>query len=209
MLSSRRSLTTRKVNGQFIYPTDKKRIQANYELNPSSIGPQTWYLGADVQKVTRPGDPSGKEYWSFSAVMYIKNAVRNVKLMLQAEGRNLKTTARTPFPSSAHRPETDTSDECDDETSHYSQLIGVLRWSVELGRIDINTETALGTRPIVGSGTILCFVAFGSRDMSVAESLVVKQTHASMQEDRKTLETHSSVFEPIECVDEEFLAELT
>ena len=75
--------------------------------------------------------------------MYIKNAVRNVKLMLQAEGRNLKTTARTPFPSSAHRPETDTSDECDDETSHYSQLIGVLRWSVELGRIDIYTETAL------------------------------------------------------------------
>jgi hypothetical protein len=124
--------------------THLERIQANYELNPSSIGPPTRYLGADVRKVTRPGDPSGKEYWSFSAVTYIKNAVRNVKLMLQAEGRNLKTTAKTPFPSSAYRPETDTSDECNDEmSSRYSQLIGVLRWSVELGRIDIYTETAL------------------------------------------------------------------
>ncbi len=45
--------------------------------------------------------------------------------------------------------------------------------------------------------------------MSVAESLVVKQTHASKRENRKTLEKHSSVFETIECLDEEFLAELT
>jgi hypothetical protein len=124
--------------------THLQQIQANYELNPSSIGSPTRYLGADVRKVTRPGDPSGKEYWSFSAVTYIKNAVQNVKLMLQAEGRNLKTTARTQFPSSAYRPETVTSDECDDEmSSRDSQLIGVLRWSVELGRIDIYTETAL------------------------------------------------------------------
>jgi hypothetical protein len=67
-----------------------------------------------------------------------------VKLLLQAEGRNLKTPAMTPFPSSTYRPETDTSDECDAEmSSRYSQLIGALRWSVELGRIDIYTETAL------------------------------------------------------------------
>jgi hypothetical protein len=74
----------------------------------------------------------------------VKNAVRNVKLLLQAEGRNLKTTAKTPFPSSSYRPETDMSDECDDDLSScYSQLIGVLRWAVELGRIDVYTETAL------------------------------------------------------------------
>ena len=67
-----------------------------------------------------------------------------MKLQLQAEGRNLKSTAKTPFPSSTYRPETDTSDECDDKmASRYSQLIGVLRWSVDFGRIDIYTETAL------------------------------------------------------------------
>ena len=38
----------------------------------------------------------------------------------------------------------DTSDECDEKgASRYSQLIGVLRWAVELGRIDIYTEVAL------------------------------------------------------------------
>lgn len=120
------------------------RIQADYELNPTSIGPPSRYLGADVKRVTRPGDPSGKEYWSFSAYSYVRNAVKNVKLLLQEEGRNLKTTARTPFPNSSYRPEVDTTEECDDAgASRYSQLIGVLRWSVELGRIDIYTETAL------------------------------------------------------------------
>ena len=121
-----------------------KRIKATYELNPASIGPPTRYLGADVERVTRPGDPTGQEYWSFSAHTYVKNAVKNVKLLLQEEGRNLKTTAKTPFPSTTYRPEMDTSDECDDESaSRYMQLIGVLRWAVELGRLDIYTEVAL------------------------------------------------------------------
>ena len=119
-------------------------IQARYELNPASIGPPTRYLGADVRKVTRPGDPTGREYWAFSANTYVKNAVRNVKLLLQADGRNMKSTAKSPFSSTTYRPETDTTDECDEEgASRYSQLIGVLRWAVELGRIDIYTEVSL------------------------------------------------------------------
>jgi hypothetical protein len=121
-----------------------KVIQATYELNPASVGPPTRYLGADVEKVTRPGDPTGQEYWSFSAHTYVKNAVKNVKLLLQEEGRGLKSTAKTPFPSTAYRPEIDTTDECDAlYASRYQNLIGVLRWAVELGRIDIYTEVAL------------------------------------------------------------------
>ena len=49
-------------------------IQAQYELNPGSIGPPTLYL-ADVWKLTRPGDPTGCEYWAISADTHIKNAV--------------------------------------------------------------------------------------------------------------------------------------
>ncbi len=73
-----------------------KRIQASYDLNQSSIGPPSRYLGADVRRVTRPGDASGHEYWSFSAGTYVKNAVRNVKLLLKEDGRGLKSTAKTP-----------------------------------------------------------------------------------------------------------------
>ncbi len=79
-------------------------IQAQYEFNPASIGPPSRYLGADVRKVTRPGDPTGRKYWSLSA-----NTC--VKIMLQADGRYLKSTAKSPFSSTANRPETDTTDE--------------------------------------------------------------------------------------------------
>ena len=121
-----------------------KIIQANYELNPASIGPPNRYLGADVEKVQKPGDPTGREYWSFSARTYVKNAVKNVKLLLQEEGRGLKSTAKTPFPSSSYRPEVDTTDECNSEQStRFQNLIGVLRWAVELGRLDVYTEVAL------------------------------------------------------------------
>lgn len=122
-----------------------KVIEATYELNPASVGPPSRYLGADVEKVTRPGDPTGQEYyWSFSAHTYVKNAVKNVILLLEEEGRGLKSTAKTPFPSTTYRPEIDTTDECGDlHASRYQNLIGVLRWAVELGRIDIYTEVAL------------------------------------------------------------------
>jgi hypothetical protein len=55
----------------------------------------------------------------------------------------LKTTAKTPFPSN-YRPEIDISDELDaDLCSRYAQLIGVFRWMIELGRIDIYYEVSI------------------------------------------------------------------
>jgi hypothetical protein len=52
-----------------------KKIKESYELNPSSVGPPMQYLGADVERVTRPWDNTGREYWSFSALTYVSNAV--------------------------------------------------------------------------------------------------------------------------------------
>jgi Reverse transcriptase (RNA-dependent DNA polymerase) len=121
-----------------------EKIKESYELNPSSVGPPMRYLGADVERVTRPGDNTGCKYWSFSAHTYVRNAVQNVKLLLQEEGRGLKSTAKAPFSSTTYRPEMDVTEECNaDESSQYSQLIGVLRWAVELGRLDIYIEVAL------------------------------------------------------------------
>jgi hypothetical protein len=63
--------------------------------------------------------------------------------MLQSEGYDLKTTVKTPFPSN-YRPEIDVTDELDaDFCSRYAQLIGVLRWMIELGRIDIYYEVSV------------------------------------------------------------------
>lgn len=59
------------------------------------------------------------------------------------EHMHLKTTAMTPFPTS-YKPELDTTKELNEGLlSQYCQLIGILRWSVKLGRVDIYLETAL------------------------------------------------------------------
>jgi hypothetical protein len=59
--------------------------------------------------------------------------------MLKDEG-GLKGTAKTPLPSN-YRPELDVSDELNNDlASRYSQLIGILRWMVELERVDIYYE---------------------------------------------------------------------
>jgi hypothetical protein len=55
----------------------------------------------------------------------------------------LKGKAPSVLPS-GYRPELDTSNYCnDDESNYYQQQIGVLRWGVELGRIDIAVEVSM------------------------------------------------------------------
>jgi hypothetical protein len=119
------------------------KLNQFYEFNLASVGTPERYLGTNIDRCTIPNDATGGEYWSMSSHSYVRNAVQNVKLLLNEEGRGLKSTAKTPF-STTYRPELDTTDELDDNlSSRYSQLIGVLRWAVELGRIDIYYEVSV------------------------------------------------------------------
>jgi hypothetical protein len=119
------------------------RLQHEYGFALSAMGAPERYLGSNIEKVQLGDDNTGREYWSMSSQSYVKNAVNNVKQLLLEENRYLKTTAKTPFPS-GYRPELDTSDELTGElASRYSQLIGVLRWMIELGRIDIYYEVSI------------------------------------------------------------------
>ena len=111
-----------------------------YDLKDDPAGPPKRYLGANIEKYEL-GD--GSEAWAMSPRQYVQNAVRVVKQLLQDDDRNLKKNATTPLPS-GYKPELDVTDECDPQmASRYQQLIGVLRWAVELGRIDINYEVAI------------------------------------------------------------------
>ena len=71
--------------------------------------------------------------------------MRNVEEKLQKEGKKLPGKARTPMSSKRNcSPELDVSDELDDEdTNCHQELVGILRWAVELGRVDILHEVAL------------------------------------------------------------------
>jgi hypothetical protein len=119
-----------------------QKLSSFYKFNVSSIGPPTRYLGANVSRVTIPGDDSCNEFWALSSRSYVQNAVKNVREMLQHEG-GLKNSAKTPF-MSGYRPELDVTDKLDNDlASRYSQLIGILQWMVELGRIDIYYELSV------------------------------------------------------------------
>jgi hypothetical protein len=58
--------------------------------------------------------------------------------------------SNSPFSTASYRPELDDTDMCDEELhTVYQNIIGILRWIVELGRIDINLEVSLLSQYLV------------------------------------------------------------
>ena len=118
----------------------REEIGKYFELKEESIGPPKIYLGGKLNKVTLA---NGVNAWSFSSSQYVKEAVSNVESYLNERGMKLANRARSPFTSN-YRPEIDITKELGPvEASYYMSLIGVLRWMVELGRVDICVEVSL------------------------------------------------------------------
>jgi hypothetical protein len=106
------------------------------------IGIPKTYLGAEVGEYRLPDQPD-KIRWSLGSGKYIREAIRNVKTWLDKRGKFLKTKASSVLPT-GYRLELDATPYCTDkESSYYQQQIGVLRWVVELGRIDICSEVSM------------------------------------------------------------------
>jgi hypothetical protein len=74
----------------------------------------------------------------------VKSAIANVEIELAKVGEFLKTRGISTVLPVGYRPELDVSEELDDrQANYYQELVGVLRWAVELGRIDINTAVSM------------------------------------------------------------------
>jgi hypothetical protein len=74
---------------------------------------------------------------------YVKAAIENVEKKLGGELPFSKGQCPTPMRTDYH-PAEDTSAELDTEgLGSYQELIGVLRWAVEIGRLDILLEISL------------------------------------------------------------------
>ena len=70
-------------------------------------------------------------------------AVKNVEEYLKKRGKTLSPRANDVIPK-GYRPEIDVTPELEPgEVSYYASLIGILRWMVELGRVDICTEVSM------------------------------------------------------------------
>ena len=81
--------------------------------------------------------------WVNAVCQVFKSAVDNVELYLKKRGKALPARVSTPL-SSNYRPELDTSEELNpDDAAYFQSLIGILRWMVELGRVDVCTEVSM------------------------------------------------------------------
>ena len=93
----------------------------------------------------------GSYAWMMGSCSYCKNAIKNIKVRLTEDGfkfnsklSSVEYSAKQAFSTQDYRPELDTSAECTIEQMQlYQNLIGVLRWIVELGRIDIAYECSV------------------------------------------------------------------
>ena len=118
-----------------------KDIDQFFKMKPGSIGDPDFYLGAKLSPIELL---DGVTAWAMSSSKYIQAAVNNVKdyLAKNYPGHGLPKRATAPLPVN-YLPELDLMPELNlDTASFYQSQIGVLRWCVELRRIDIITEVS-------------------------------------------------------------------
>jgi hypothetical protein len=118
----------------------REQIGRYFELKEESIGPPKLYMGGHVCKVELT---NGVKVWTFSSSQYIQLAVKNVEDYLQGKDIKLPSKAEMPIMTSCCLA-IDVSLElgpCD--AACYQSLLGILRWMVELGSVDICIETSM------------------------------------------------------------------
>ncbi len=118
----------------------RKEIGQHFVLCEESIGPPSNYLGGKLRKITLENEVRA---WAFGSCQYVQSAVRSVEEHLMKAGEKLPYKAPTPL-SNWYCPEIDVSPELGEkDASHFHSLIGVLRWIVELGRVDLDFKVSM------------------------------------------------------------------
>ena len=118
----------------------RAEIGKHFTLKEKSIGPPKIYLGGKVRQVKLD---NGRKCWGYSSSQYVQNAVKNVEEFLAKRGSKLPMRGKNPIVT-GYRPEVDVTPPLEPAlASYYQSLIGILRWIVELGRIDICCEVSL------------------------------------------------------------------
>ena len=114
-------------------------IQEEFKFKNNEVKPPVMYLGAKLEYQIF----NGVKCWTMSSDKYVNAAIENIEKKLKSEGRHLPRRADTPM-SSSYRPEEDVSAELEGtDHTYFQELIGILRWAIELGRIDIMIEVSM------------------------------------------------------------------
>jgi hypothetical protein len=117
-----------------------KALEEYYRLK-DGFAPPTQYLGAEVKQWQFPQDIT-KTKWALSSIQDIKEAVKKIESFLKTQNRKLYP-ANQPMHTD-YCPELDITPFLDDEmVNFYQSQISILRWMVELARLDIYIQVAL------------------------------------------------------------------
>ena len=114
-------------------------LQGQFKLKGDKIEPPDMYLGTQLGTM----QVKGNKGWFMSSEKYVKSAIQNIEETLQKMGQRLPSKCKTPLAYGYH-PELDVTPELMADGLHrYQELIGILRWAVELSRVDILMETSM------------------------------------------------------------------
>ena len=117
-----------------------KSIQQKFKLKNDAMVEPEIYLGAELSKMH---NEYGDLAWSMSSEKYCAALLKNAESILEKRGLRLPTKVPTPM-RHGYKPELDVTAELKAEgVKFYQELIGQLRWAIELGRVDILHEVSI------------------------------------------------------------------
>lgn len=125
-----------------------QRIGSDFRLKDETDDPKI-YLGSDICKDTFTNEDGEDQHcWDMGADNYVKEALRVCDALMKRHNLKFTSTRRhgrkSPFSCHQYRPELDTTNYCNPELhTVFQNIIGILRWISELGRIDITYEVSL------------------------------------------------------------------
>jgi hypothetical protein len=120
-----------------------EEIQSTFKFKSGIIEVPDYYLGAKLQKESL----NGVQCWTITSQEYVKVAVKNVEETVKRMGRRFpRANVHTPM-NITYTPEMDVTEELDEnDVTYFQELIGVLRWATEIGRVDILLEVSLSSQ---------------------------------------------------------------
>lgn len=159
-------------------------IKRTFKLKKDRAVEPTMYLRASVQRVKTAANI---ECWSVSPEEYVKAAVENVETRLNKKGLRLPTRCNTPMATDYH-PSQDTTYELDAEGVRvYQEFVGMLRWAIEIGRVDVLLEFTLLSSHLAlpRSGHLLAvYRVFGYLKLNPRRRVYLDPSHPEISEDR-------------------------
>ena len=116
-----------------------KAVQGIFKLKDDKIEPLDMYLGATLSIM----EDDGVQGCCMTSDKYVKAAVENAEQELGTVNQQLPSKCKIPM-TVGYRPEHDVLAELtSDGVQRYQEVISVLRWAAELGRVDILLETTM------------------------------------------------------------------